>query len=161
MFVNLIILFDLLYACNDLFLTILSIVSYFFYNFTIPVTFDIKIIRVLLHHCMIFFQRKVFVKKTQIFYSTSENPLPWIFFFIKTSNSFCIWFTDKLSFFSIVSFFKKLILSMLNSLLKFTNGIGRHLKKIAFSTSNLLFRFSVISFYLFRKISFVMISQII
>ena len=49
---------------------------------------------------------------------------------------------------------------MLNSLLKFTNGIERHLKKIAFSTTNLLFRFSVISFYFFQKFFFVMVSQI-
>ena len=133
----------------------------FFFPFTILITFDIKIIRVLLHHCMIFFLRKVFVKKTQTFYSTSENPLPWIFFFIKTSNSFCIWFTDKLRFFFTIFFYKELIFSMLNSLSKFTNGIEQHLKKIAFSKTNLLFRFLVISFYLFRKISFVVSSQII
>ena len=50
---------------------------------------------------------------------------------------------------------------MLISLLKFTNGIGRHLKKIAFSTTNLLFRLSDISFYFFQKFFFEMVSQII
>ena len=129
--------------------------SNFFFAFTIPFTLDIKIIRVLLHHCMIFFQRKVFVKKTQIFYSTLENHLPWIFHFINTSNSFCIWFTDKLSFFSTIYFYKKPILSMLISKLKFTNEslLGRYLKKLCFQRPIFFFDFRLFLFIFFKNFS--------
>ena len=90
------------------------------------------------------------------------KPLAPNFLFCFTITNFCwIEFSDKLAFFSTISFYKKINLIVVNTQLKFIIRNRRPLKKTRFLTTNILFLFLIISFSFFWKRFFVIASQII
>ena len=133
---------------NIFYTLFLMIIKYYFISWWLFLSFD-KVWFTSLFGLLL---KRIFTRENSNFLLDLRKPFSLNFLFHQNISCFCIWFTDKLPFLSIIFFNKNIFLIMWNLLLKFTNGNGRHLKKIAFHRTNLLFRFSVISFYFFRKL---------